>query len=311
MNWILCYVYCISSVLLLTVEVHNPLTKLKSLVESYDGKLTTADRALISIILGEPSEAIYLSSGELAAKANVHASTVVRLARKLGFEGYPDMRRSVRRDVDQNPGLANISQQRRTSIEQGSNLANLIEGEMSAIAAVANSVSQRQIDEGAQLLANANSIYLVGRGGAAPLMAHLDRRLRRAGSQVETLLNLQRRDMAERLICLQANDVIIVFGFQAPISLPAGFEALMDHARTTRAKTISIGDTSILTARPRADLTLSISRPDEGAMQLRSGPMLVCEALAMTFANKNPERAVMGLESLERLRTDMQSPKAK
>jgi DNA-binding MurR/RpiR family transcriptional regulator len=287
------------------------LKHFKSLVESYDGKLTTADRELISIILGEPSEAIYLSSGELAAKANVHASTVVRLARKLGFEGYPDMRSSVRRDVDQNPSLASISQQRRTSIEQGSNLANLIEGEMAAIASVANSVSQSQIDDGAQLLANANTIYLVGRGGAAPLMAHLDRRLRRAGFRAETLLSLQRRDMAERLISLQANDVVIVFGFQAPISLPAGFKALMDHARATGAKTINIGDTSILTARPRADLTLSISRPDEGAMQLRSGPMLVCEALAMTLANKNPERAVEGLESLERLRSDMQSLKGK
>ncbi|WP_435141746.1 MurR/RpiR family transcriptional regulator [Pseudopelagicola sp. nBUS_19] len=282
----------------------------KSLVESYDGKLTVADRALISIVLSEPSEAIYLSSGELAAKANVHASTVVRLARKLGFEGYPDMRSSVRRDVDQNPSFSNISQQRRTSIEQGSNLANLIEAEMAAIAAVASSVSQIQIDDGAKFLANANSIYLVGRGGAAPLMAHLDRRLRRASFRVETLLNLQRRDMAERLISLKANDVVIVFGFQAPVSLPAGFEALMDHARVTGAKTISIGDTSILTARPRADLTLSISRPDQSAMQMRSGAMLVCEALAMTLANKDPERAVKGLESLERLRSDMQSSEA-
>lgn len=109
-------------------------------------------------------------------------------------------------------------QQRRTSIEQGFNLASLIESE---IAAVANLITQSQIDEGAEMLAKAGTTYMVGRGGAAPLMAHLDRRLRRAGFRAETLLNLQRRDMAERLIGLRVHGTIIVFGFQAPVSLPA------------------------------------------------------------------------------------------
>jgi DNA-binding MurR/RpiR family transcriptional regulator len=54
----------------------------ESLIEAFEGKLTDADRELITIILGDPSEAVYLSSAELAAKAAVHASTVVRLARK-------------------------------------------------------------------------------------------------------------------------------------------------------------------------------------------------------------------------------------
>ena len=70
------------------------------LVEAFEGKLTDADRELINIILGEPSEAVYLSSAELASKAAVHASTVVRLARKLGFDGFPDMRRKLRQDVE-------------------------------------------------------------------------------------------------------------------------------------------------------------------------------------------------------------------
>ena len=60
----------------------------ESLINSFEGKLTDADQELIHIILGEPSEAVYLSSAELASKAAVHASTVVRLARKLGFDGF-------------------------------------------------------------------------------------------------------------------------------------------------------------------------------------------------------------------------------
>ena len=35
------------------------------------------------------------------------------------------------------------------------------------------------------------------------------------------------------------------------------------------------------------------------------GPLLVCEALAMTLAHKNPERAITGLKELEGLRKNL------
>ena len=40
-------------------------------------------------------------------------------------------------------------------------------------------------------------------------------------------------------------------------------------------------------------------------MQLRTGPLVVCEALAMTLAHKNPEQAVKELEALEDLRANL------
>jgi hypothetical protein len=45
-------------------------------------------------------------------------------------------------------------------------------------------------------------------------------------------------------------------------------------------------------------------------MQLRSGPMLVCEALAMTLLHKKSESAVRGLETLEHLRANFFSTTA-
>jgi hypothetical protein len=44
-------------------------------------------------------------------------------------------------------------------------------------------------------------------------------------------------------------------------------------------------------------------------MQLRTGPIVVCEALAMTVAHKDPKRAVKGLEGLESLRANLLSDK--
>ena len=276
----------------------------ESLINSFEGKLTDADQELISIILGEPSEAVYLSSAELASKATVHASTVVRLARKLGFDGFPEMRQKLRQDVEFKKNSSDKIRQRIDLIEKGSNLSDLIESEIAAIAAISNTVSQNQIDEVVNKIYKAKSIFIVGRGSAAPLMTHFERRLRRSGIQCRAALNLQRRDLDEQLIGIQKGDAIVVFGFQSINSLPSGYSSLIESAKSIGAHSIAIGDSTILTARPKPDIVLSVSRPKEGVMQLRSGPMLICEALAMTLLHKKSKKAVRGVESLEHLRAN-------
>jgi DNA-binding MurR/RpiR family transcriptional regulator len=174
-----------------------------------------------------------------------------------------------------------------------------------ALNAISESLSQTQVDAAANKLADAKIIHIVGRGSARPLVMHFDRRLRRLGFQTNVALNLQRRDLAEKFMSLGADDVVVFFAFQAPASLPAGYEGLILHSAEMGAKSIVISDSTGPTIRPRADITLSISRPDEGVMQLRTGPLVVCEALAMTLAHKNSEQAVTGLEGLERLRNNL------
>ena len=282
---------------------------LSETIEKFDGRLTESDRAILAVVLNEPKSIVFLSVAQLAAKADVHKSTVVRLARKLGFEGYPELRAQIRSEVHPEPTLDQRSQQRLDSIEQGSNLSALIESEIAALSAIAESVSQAQIDIAADHLANARIIHIVGRGSAGPLVMHLDRRLRRIGFQTNVALNLQRRDLAEKFMSLGEEDAVVFFAFQAPSSLPAGYEGLIAHTSEIGAKSIVISDSTGPTIRPRADVSLAVSRPDEGVMQLRTGPIVVCEALAMTLAHKDPERAVRGLERLESLRANLLSDK--
>ena len=283
----------------------NKDLSLKEIVESFDGSLTASDRSILSILLNTPQSAVFLSATQLAKKADVHKSTVVRFANKLGFDGYPELLAQLRSQLHPNVKLDKRSQQRMESIEQGSNLNKLIQSEITALNAISASLSQRQIDAAAAHLAKAHRIHIVGRGSAGPLVMHFDRRLRRLGFQTNLALNLQRRDLAEKFMSFSGQDSVVFFAFQAPASLPTGYDGLIEHARQLGAKSIIISDSTGPTIRPRGDITLSVSRPDEGVMQLRTGPLLVCEALAMTLAHKNPERAITGLKELEGLRKNL------
>ena len=188
---------------------NNTPLSLKETVESYRGRLTGSDRAILSILMNEPRAAVFLSVAQMADKAEVNKSTVVRFAHKLGFEGYPELRAQIRSEIHPEASLDKRSQQRLESIEQGSNLTSLIESEIAALNAISESLSQAQIDQAADHLVNARTIYLIGRGSAGPLIMHLDRRLRRIGYQTNVALNLQRRDMAEKFMRLCKDDAVI------------------------------------------------------------------------------------------------------
>lgn len=284
-----------------------PKNGFQSIVEAHDGKLTAADRSLITIILGDPGGVIFQSASELAERAEVHASTVVRLARKLGFDGYPDLRRKLRAEANGQFGSQERIRRRLAHVDRGSLLTELVESEIAALSAIPETLTQAQIDRAADIIHAAPTTYFIGRGSALPLITHLDRRLRRGGFRSVTAVNLQRRDLVERLIALGKGDAVIALAFQSPTSLPNGFAAVMKHARAVGAKSIVISDSLGPTLRPRPDLLLSVSHPDEGELVMRTPQMLICEAVFLTLAQKDRARAEKSLASLERLRADFRN----
>lgn len=152
----------------------------KLAVERFNGRLTEADRALISIILSDPLQVVFQSAQELANQAGVHASTVVRLARKLGFDGFPGLRKALQSETKVAFGPGERVRRRLNKADESSSLSMLIHTEIAAIEAIEETISQAEIDNAANILAGAK-IFIVGRGSAAPLGVHLERRLRRWG----------------------------------------------------------------------------------------------------------------------------------
>lgn len=59
-------------------------------------RLSPAHRRIARFLVEHPDEVVYLSSGELAQRAQVSQPSVTRFAVALGFSGYPDLRGELR-----------------------------------------------------------------------------------------------------------------------------------------------------------------------------------------------------------------------
>lgn len=63
--------------------------------------LPPAERRVAELVLADPSLAAFATVAELGRRAHTSGATVVRLAGRLGYEGWVGLQSQVRADLDQ------------------------------------------------------------------------------------------------------------------------------------------------------------------------------------------------------------------
>ncbi|HOO63992.1 MAG TPA: hypothetical protein PK364_08730, partial [Synergistaceae bacterium] len=75
----------------------NTQQSLARLFSERSSALSPAQRKLLSFILRELHHAAFMNSLALAKNGEVSNSTVIRLARNLGFSGFPDFQQALQK----------------------------------------------------------------------------------------------------------------------------------------------------------------------------------------------------------------------
>ncbi len=82
------------------ISSNTPETRLiRDLVRERQAELTASERRLTALLLDESLVAGLQSITRLAESAEVSTPTIVRLARKLGFSGFPEFQDSIRDEI--------------------------------------------------------------------------------------------------------------------------------------------------------------------------------------------------------------------
>ncbi|WP_107503787.1 MurR/RpiR family transcriptional regulator [Arthrobacter sp. ERGS1:01] len=135
--------------------------------------LPKAQNRVADVIMRNPQLASYAEIAEIAARAEVNNSTVVRTAQALGFLGWPDLQRELRSRY-----LVKISTED-TLIQHGEHSSPLhaaLTRDMENLRLTLETNSADDVEATIATLAAAKSILVVGHGSyAAPasVMAHL------------------------------------------------------------------------------------------------------------------------------------------
>ncbi|ABC90149.1 putative transcriptional regulator protein [Rhizobium etli CFN 42] len=127
--------------------------------------------------LGNPDEIAFGTTASIAAASDVQPSTLVRLAHHLGYEGFSDLQ-SIFRERLRDRTLS--YEERLVTLEQTSGDdedANLLSGFIAAanqsVNRLAATVQSETFTKAVDILAAAETIYLIAKRRSYPLTAHM------------------------------------------------------------------------------------------------------------------------------------------
>jgi hypothetical protein len=152
-------------------------------------------------------------ASELTRPLGLHQSAATRLAQRLGFAGYPELRDAVRQDYLAGAGPSQRVLGRLERHADDEVLRSFVDDEIEALSALNQHVSQAEIDDIAARLTTAGTVYLYGQGNATILVDQLSRRLQRFGINPVALVG-SKRDIAERVAGIGPADLLVAFAFR-------------------------------------------------------------------------------------------------
>ena len=256
-------------------------------------RLTAADRQLLDVLMSHPTEAAFLRAEQVADRAGVHVATATRLAQKLGYPGYPALRAALQVELLDGTDAAERVRRRLDRSPDGELVASLVEDEIAALREIPRFVPQEALDKLADRIVSARRILLYARGNATVLASMLARRLRRFGLPVAELGGSD-RDLAEELVCLDRDDLVIALAFRrAPRSLAPLLATAQEVGTWTAVLTDVLGPELI----PPPAILLAAPRGSGREFQSLTVPMAVANALVLTVARAAPGPT----DALERL----------
>jgi len=272
-----------------TKDSVNTLLTISSMYNS----LTRTEQKIADIIKKDPEFVVYASLTDLAERAGVGDTSVLRLCRHLGFRGYQEFKLSLAQDlvtpiksvhskIDEGDSLVTIANKittdNKASLEN--TLALLSMGEL-----------QKTIDA----ITNANKIYFMGVGSSANTAADAKYRFMRLGFNTELLTDSH--VMAMSAILMNKQDVVFA------VSTSGSTKDLVDAVRIAKQNDVffvcltSHAKSPITKYADAILLTFSKETPQQGgAFASKITQIHVLDILSTAMAIHNKEKSYKAIE---------------
>lgn len=249
-----------------------------------------AIRDVAETIERDPRKMVNLSVRELAAASRTSASSVIRLCRKLGCEGYREFQRELMYELASMDGINDVALEDIVPEDDvDSVLEKVLRSDVRSMEATARLVDPGVLAECARAIANCRTVNLYGVGASLLAARDMQTKLER----VDKVCRIQ-DDWHGQLLSarnLHADDVAVVFSYSGLTEeMLTVARYARDHGATVIAITRAIGSELA----DEADLVLGVASSEplirSGAMGSRMSQLLIVDALYATYVIQDYER---------------------
>jgi DNA-binding MurR/RpiR family transcriptional regulator len=263
------------------------------------GQLTKGEKQIANYLRKNQDESAFLSVGELAERLGLSEATLVRFARKLGFDSYPAMREALqenfRRRVSHSARLRN----RLDDLREGGDIFEKVTvSEIDYLTEALQTVDRGALEKAVTQMIACDHIYVFGTGPSVSLVHLLNLRLTRFGKQVIPL-TIAGRETLEPLLLMTERDLLFAIGF---FDINPTLQIVLDFARELNCPAILLTDTLGPIIGDKVNIILAAKRGPVSAFHSLVVPMTIINTLLLEIANKSQEVVTSNLDNLDQLR---------
>jgi DNA-binding MurR/RpiR family transcriptional regulator len=261
--------------------------------------LTRAERQLASHMLSHYPMAALGSITQLAKASQVSTPTVVRLAQKLGYKGYPDVQASLRREVEAML-VSPLSKHDRWAggVPDTHILNRFADAVMANLQATLGQINHAEFDAACALLADPNRHVFAMGGRITHVLADYFTSLMTVVRSEVTLLSDSATTWAPALLDMKQGDVLLVFDIRR---YENAVLQIAEMAREQGAEIILITDRWVSPAASLASHTLACHIEAPSAWDSNVSLMVLVETLLASVQSKTWDDTARRMQRLESL----------
>jgi DNA-binding MurR/RpiR family transcriptional regulator len=234
----------------------------------------------------------FTSASEVARRLDVDPATVVRLARALGYKGYPDLQRQIRAriphhypSIDATNGHEGGTSPLDRAIAQGQgNLQLTLEA-----------TTAEEIERVVELIGAARRVLVFGSGVASGLVTFLASSLQTLGVTAEGEVG-EGLGVVQRLALLDERDLAIGVGFYRYVRQTV---RALAEARDAGVPCVAITDSPLSPLAGVASVTLCAPVESISHRVSLVGPCALADALVATYTARFPDAVAASLRRLD------------
>jgi DNA-binding MurR/RpiR family transcriptional regulator len=262
-------------------------------------QLTKGEKQIANYLRKNQDESAFLSVGELAERLELSEATVVRFARKLGFDSYPAMREALQENFRRRVGHSARLRSRLDELrEAGDIFEKVTVSEIDYLTEALQTVDRGALHQAVDRMIACEHIYVFATGPSVSLVHILNLRLTRFGKQVIPLTTAGRETL-EPLPLMTDRDLLFAIGF---FDVNPALQIVLDYAREVSCPAILLTDTLGSVIGEKVDILLAAKRGPVSAFHSLVVPMTIINTLLLEIATRNQDVVTANLDKLDLLR---------
>lgn len=267
-------------------------------IEASMDNFSKGQRAIARYMLEHYDKAAYMTALRLGTEVNVSESTVVRFAIELGFDGYPELQKSLREFIRTRLTTLQRIEIANDRIGDSDVLEKVVNLDIEKLKVTLESINKNDFNKAVDTVISARKIFIMGVRSSAPLAQFMDYYFRMIFDDVKLVSTQSRSEIFEQLFRAGEDDVVIGISFPR---YSKRIISAMEFVKSRGVKTVALTDSPDAPIANIADSAL-IARSDMASfVDSLVAPLSVINAMTVAIGMKKKTELADVFNKLEEI----------